>query len=176
MATAGTELATLIKNQIVANGASRVAAMTLPDPGGTPDYAARTAQEKAFLTQMTSAYNSALLAGLAGTNVQVIDVAAWFADVAARPSAYGFANVTTTACDPAKMAPAAAGSALFCNAAPAALFTAAVLPNLNALRTGANASTWFWSDGVHPSTGGHKALADFVIGKLKEFDWIPANQ
>ena len=177
MAAAGTELANLIKNQIVANGATRVAAMTLPDPGGTPDYSARTPQEKAFLTQMTNAYNSALLAGLAGTNVQIIDVAAWFVDVVARPTAYGLANTTATACDPTKMSPAAAGSALFCNTAPAAQLTAAGLPTtISALRTGANVNTWFWSDGVHPSIGGHKALGDFVIGKLKEFGWLAVAQ
>lgn len=176
MQTAGTELATLIKDQIVAKGATRVAAMTLPDPGSAPDYLALPAENKAFLTQMTNAYNSALLAGLAGTSVQIIDVAAWFADVVARPTTYGFANVTVTACDPALMAPASGGSALFCNTAAAALFTAVGLPNLSALRAGANASTWFWADGVHPSIGGHKALGDFVIGKLKEFDWIPQNQ
>ena len=50
MATAGTELANLIKNQIVANGATRVVAMNLPDPGGTPDHSARTTQDRAFLT------------------------------------------------------------------------------------------------------------------------------
>ena len=176
MAIAGTELANLIKNQIVANGATRVAAMTLPDPGGTADYAAAPPATKEFMTQATGAYNGALLAGLAGTNVQIIDVAAWFADVVARPAAYGFANVTTTACDPAKMSPSVAGSALFCNTAPAAAFTAAGLPNLSSLRTGASAGTWFWSDGVHPSIGGHKALGDFVIGKLKEFGWLAANQ
>jgi phospholipase/lecithinase/hemolysin len=177
MATAGTELANLIKNQIVANGATRVAAMTLPDPGGAPDYSALPAQNKAFLTQMSNAYNSALLAGLAGTSVQIIDVAAWFADVVARPAAYGIANATTTACDPAKMSPASGGSALFCNTAPAAQLTAAGLPTtISALRTGANINTWFWSDGVHPSTGGHKVLGDFVISKIKEFGWIPANQ
>jgi len=175
MATAGAELATLIKSQIVANGATRVAAMTLPDPGGTPDYSALPAPNKAFLTQMASAYNTALLAGLAGTNVQIIDVAAWFADVVARPAAYGMANVTATACDPAKMSPSVAGSALFCNTSPVALFTAAGLPNLSSLRTGASASTWFWSDGVHPSIGGHKVLGDFVVGKIKEFGWIAAN-
>jgi phospholipase/lecithinase/hemolysin len=175
MATAGADLANLIKTQIVANGATRVVAMTLPDPGYTADYFTLPAQTKALLTQMTNAYNGALLAGLAGTNVRIIDMAPWFADVVTRPAAYGFANASTAACDPAKMPVAAEGSALFCNAASAALFTAAGLPNLNSLRTGANASTWFWSDGVHPSTGGHKAIADFVWGKLKDFGWVPVN-
>lgn len=175
MATAGTELANLIKDQILANGATRVAALTLPNPAFTPDYASRSAGEKAFLTQMSDAFNGALLAGLSGTDVQIIDVAAWFVDVVARPGAYGLANASNVSCDPAKMPAAAAGSALFCNTAPAALFTAAGLPNLSALATGANPSTWFWADGVHPSTGGHKALGDFVWAKVKEFGWAPDN-
>jgi phospholipase/lecithinase/hemolysin len=178
MATAGTDLANLIKTQIVANGATRVVAMTLPDPGITPDYAALAASDPAtkdFLTQMTTAYNSALIAGLAGTNVQIIDVGAYLADVVARPAAYGFVNSSQGACDPAKIPPAAGGSALFCNAASAALFTAAGLPNLNMLRAGANVNTWVFADGVHPSTGGHKAIADYVWGKLKDFGWVPSN-
>lgn len=176
MATAGTELANLIKNQIVANGATRVAAMTLPDPGYTPDYAAAPPATKAFMTQAANAYNGALLAGLAGTIVQVIDAGGFIADVVTRPAAYGFVNASTAACDPAKMSPAVAGSALFCNTAPAAAFTAAGLPNLSSLRTGANASTWAFADGFHPSIGGHKALGDYVISELKAFGWMAANQ
>jgi phospholipase/lecithinase/hemolysin len=175
MQTTGTELATLIKDQIVAKGAARVVAMTLPDPAVTPDYSALPAENKAFLTQMTNAYNGALLAGLSGTNVKIIDAGAWVADVVARPAAYGFANATGASCDATKMPAVSAGSALFCNTAPAALFTAAGLPNLSALATGANPATWFFADGFHPSTGGHKAFGDFVISKIKEFGWIPAN-
>lgn len=48
------------------------------------------------------------------------------------------------------------------------------MPNLNTLRTNANA-TWLYADGAHPTTGGHKALADYVIGQIKEFGWIPSN-
>jgi phospholipase/lecithinase/hemolysin len=177
MAAAGTELANLIKTQIVANGATRVAALTLPDPGITPDYAAAPAPTKAFLTQMTGAYNAALLAGLAGTTVQIIDVGTYLADVVARPVPNGFVNASSTACDPAKMSPASAGSALFCNTASAAQLTAAGLPTtISSLRTGADINTWAFADGFHPSTGGHKAIGNFVIGKIKDFGWIPINQ
>jgi outer membrane lipase/esterase len=180
MQTAGTELATLLKTQVVANGATRVAALTLPDPGFTPDYAALPAANKAFLTQMTAAYNSGLTTGLSGSNVQIIDAAAWFAGVIAQPSASGFANATGKACDAAKIAAVTGGlvtdgSALACNAAPAGLFTAAGLPNLNTLTTGADPATWFFADGFHPSTGGHKAFGNFVISKIKAFGWIPPN-
>jgi outer membrane lipase/esterase len=183
MQTAGTELATLLKSQVVANGATRVAAMTLPDPGVTPDYAALVAADpatKAFLTQMTAAFNSGLTTGLSGSNVQIIDASAWIADVVAHPSTYGFANVTGTSCDAAKIAAITGGrvtdgSALSCNVSPAALFTAAGLPSLNTLTAGANPATWFFADGFHPSTGGHKAFGSFVITKIKEFGWVPPN-
>jgi phospholipase/lecithinase/hemolysin len=105
---------------------------------------------------------------------------ALFADVAATPSKYGIANFTSFACDPAKIAAVTGGrvtdgSALFCNASPASAFVAP-LPNLNTLRTGASASTWFYADDVHPSIGGHKVIADYVITKVKDLGWMPANQ
>jgi outer membrane lipase/esterase len=172
MQTAGTELATLLKSQVLANGASRVAALTLPDPGLTPDYVALPAANKAFLTQMTSAYNGALLAGLNGSNVQIIDVAALIADVVTRPAAYGLANTTAAACDPAKIAAVTGGkvtdgSALFCNAAAGQPF--------NTMAAGASATTWFFAASGHPTTGGHKIIADFVITKIKSFGWVPPN-
>ena len=99
-----------------------------------------------------------------------------FTDVATNPSKYGITNFTGFACDPAKMVPAAGGSALFCNAASAAQLAAAGLPAaINSIRVGANANTWFWADGYHPSTGGHKVIADYVISQIKEFGWVPPN-
>ena len=59
------------------------------------------------------------------------------------------------------------GSSLFCNASPGVPF--------NGLATGASASTYLFADGLHPTTGGHKFLADQVWGKLKEFGWVPSN-
>ena len=175
MQTAGSELATLIKDQIVAKGATRVALLTLPDLAPSPAFSALPAPNKAILTQLSTAFNAAVLAGLGAAPVSVIDANAFFAAVVASPTTYGFVNATTTACDPAKVPPAVGGSALFCNGAPAASFTAAGLPNLNTLRTGASTSTWLFADGVHPTTGGHKALSEFVIGKIKDFGWIPVN-
>lgn len=177
MQTAGTELATLVKDQIVAKGATRVAVMNLPDLASTPGFSGQAAPTKALISQMTVAFNTALTTGLGSANVALIDANAYFADVVANPAKYGLANVTSTACDPAKMAPAVGGSSLFCNATPAATLTAAGLPaSINSIRTGASASTWFFADGIHPTTGGHRLFADFVIGKIKELDWIPANQ
>ena len=166
---AATELVALVKDQIVAKGASRVAVMTLPDASATPEFRLFPAGNKALLTQLSADFNTTLVAGLAGVaGVQVIDARSLAAVVIASPGSFGLVNVTDGACTPS--------SSLGCNAAPASLFTAAGLPNLSNLKAGASASTWLFADGVHPTTAGHKIFADQVIAKLKEFDWIPANQ
>ena len=171
-ATAG-QLATLVKDKILARGATRVAVMTLPDASPTPAFSGLPTASKALLTSLSADFNTALLAGLSGTAAQIIDARALSGDAVANPSKYGFTNVTTAACDPAKIALVTAnrvtdGSSLFCNAASGQAF--------NGLRTGASTSTWLFADGVHPTAGGHKAFGDQVIGKIKDFGWIPLNQ
>jgi len=179
--TAATELVTLIKNEIAAKGATRIAVLSFPDPVLLPYVAAQSASAQGLVRKMTTTFNDTVSSGLAGTpGVAIIDMGALFADVAATPSKYGIVNFTSFACDPAKIAAVTGGrvtdgSALFCNASPASAFVAP-LPNLNTLRTGASASTWFYADDVHPSIGGHKVIADYVITKIKDFGWIPANQ
>ena len=178
---AATELVALVKTQIVAKGATRVAVMNLPDATTTPGFRTLPDANKAVLRQLSAEFNTALSAGLAGVpEVQMIDARGLAATVAGSPATFGLTNVLDAACDPAKIAAFTAnrvtdGSSLFCNAAPAALFVAP-LPNLNGLKTGASASTWLFADSVHPTTAGHKIFADQVITKLKEFGWIPANQ
>jgi outer membrane lipase/esterase len=177
--TAATELATLVKSEIIAKGAARVAVMTLPDFTVTPAFSIRSAEEKAFLNQLTEAFNTTLLAGLNGSSARVINLRALGSAVVANPAAFGITNVTDAACDPDKISAFTGGritdgSALFCNAAPAAAFVAPV-PNLNGLKTGASASTYFFADGVHPTTGGHRVLAGQVWDQIKSFGWVPAN-
>jgi phospholipase/lecithinase/hemolysin len=172
---AGTELATLIKDQIAAKGATRIAVLKGFDPVLYPNVAALPAGSQALASQMNTEFNAKLSAGLAGVpGVAMIETSELFADLVANPGKYGITNVTNVACDPAKMAPVTGGSALFCNAAPASAFLAPV-PILNSIRTGASASTWLWADGFHPTTGGHRVIADFMFGKIKEFGWVPNN-
>ena len=180
MQTAATELANLVKNEILAKGATRVAVMNLVDIALTPGYSGLPALNKALLTQLTAEFNTTLTAALSGSAARIIDVRAFLADAIANPSQYGLSNTTTQACDKAKIQVITSGrdtsgSSLFCNASPASAFTAP-LPNLNGLKTGASASTYLFADDVHPTTGGHKVTSDLVIAKLKEFDWIPQNQ
>jgi outer membrane lipase/esterase len=184
--TAATELATLVKDEIIAKGAKRVVVMTLPDFTVTPAFSGLPEQNKAFLNQLAEAFNAALLAGLSGSSARTIDLRAAGAAVLANPSAFGITNATDAACDPAKISAftggrITTGSAVFCNAAPAALFTAAapagpgLARSFNGLKTGASASTYLFADGVHPTTGGHKILGDQVWSALKDFGWVPDN-
>jgi outer membrane lipase/esterase len=178
--TAATELATLVKSEIIAKGAKRVAVMTLPDSSNTPAFSGLPAENKAFLSSLSAAFNTALLAGLDGSGARIIDARALNASVLASPSSFGLTNTTTPACNATIINGVTGGritdgSSLFCNAAPAALFTAAGVPNLNAITPGASASTYLFADGVHPTTGGHKIFADQVWTQLKNFGWVPDN-
>ena len=179
MQTAATELANLVKNEILAKGAARVAVLNLVDIASTPGYSGLPAANKALLTQLTAEFNATLVAALSGTAARMVDVRAYLADAIANPSKYGLTNTTTQACDKAKIQAITggrdtSGSSLFCNASPASAFVAPV-PNLNGLKTGASASTYLFADDVHPTTGGHKVAADFVWEAIKGFGWVPSN-
>jgi outer membrane lipase/esterase len=178
---AGTELATLVKEEIIGNGAKKVAVMTLPDSSATP-FGASLPDDAArgLLRQLSAAFNTALLAGLDGSRAKIIDARAMNAAVQASPATYGITNITTPACNADIIAAVTggavtSGSSLFCNAAPEALFTAAGLPSLNAITPGASATSYLFADGVHPTTGAHKIFADQVWAKLKDFGWVPDN-
>jgi outer membrane lipase/esterase len=182
--TAATELATLVKSEIIGKGASRVAVLTLPDSSATPFGAGVEAQAgaaaRAFLSQLSAEFNSALLAGLSGSSARIIDARALNTAVQASPTTFGLTNITTPACNAAIINGVTAGrvtdgSSLFCNAAPAAQFTAAGLPSLNAITPGASASTYLFADSVHPTTGGHKIFAGQIWTALKDIGWVPDN-
>jgi outer membrane lipase/esterase len=170
--TAATELAALVKDEIIAKGGKRVAVMTLPDSATTPFGSTLTADGRALLTGLSAAFNAALLSGLDGSGAKIIDARALNAAVQAAPSSFGLTNITVPACDAAKIGPITGGrvtdgSSLFCNASADVPF--------NGIRAGASASTYLFADGVHPTTGGHKIFADQVWTKLKDFGWAPDN-
>ena len=45
-------------------------------------------------------------------------------------------------------------------------------PPAAGLAAGADVNTWFFADLNHPTTGGHKAFSDAVLGQLRSFGWI----
>lgn len=101
--------------------------------------------------------------------MHIVDANALFRDAYLNPGQYGIVNNTVPACDAAKInaitgGAVADGSSLFCNATPGAPF--------NGLRAGADAQTWQFADGVHPTTGGHRLLADIALQQLKSYGWV----
>lgn len=119
LATAGTDLATLIKQQIIANGATHVVVVNIPDVSETPynalyvatsSGAATAALHPNLVLDMTNAFNAALAAGLNVTTggsdpqsalpqVAFVDAFASNVDQHAHPSAYGLTNLTRPACN-----------------------------------------------------------------------------
>jgi outer membrane lipase/esterase len=170
MSTAANELVALINTQIIAKGANRVAVMNLPDASQTPGFAGLDAQTKGLLSQLSAQFNSTLATGLNGVaQARIIDARGLIGAVATSPSTYGLTNVVDAACDPAKIAAITRGgvtdgSSLFCNATAGAPF--------DGLKTGASASTWFFADSVHPTSGGHKVIGDIVYGELQKAGWV----
>jgi phospholipase/lecithinase/hemolysin len=164
MKTAALELADLIRTEVLGKGGKYVAVTTLLNMALTPEAAALPEGIRPMLTTLPATFELWLREGLTGQPVRILDVHAFVDDAIARPATYGFVNVSAPACDATKMPAAAKGSALFCNTTPGTPYSA--------LAAGADVNTWFFADLNHPTTGGHKAVSDFVIRQLVSFGWL----
>ena len=170
---AGLELAAAVRDKILAKGGKYVAVATMPDLGNTPfGNSAQVGAAKPVLTALSATFNVWLREGLTNQPVQILDLFDFFNTVVANPTTYGMTNVTSPACDVAKISTitggqVATGSSLFCNSTPGAIYNTLVTAPV-----AASATTWLFADDVHPTTGGHKLLSDVATEKLKAFGWI----
>jgi phospholipase/lecithinase/hemolysin len=157
LGTAGAELATLVKTQLIANGANFVTVNNLPDVATTPSGRSRNAATQALINAMVSAFNTALTAGLsAEPKVVIVDVFAVSHDQATNPGPYGLTNVTEPACD-LSLAKNPLGTALTCNGS-----------NLIA----GDVSHYSFADDVHPSPFNNLLLARYVSRSLVTKGWL----
>ena len=131
-------------------GAQYILVPTIPDLGLTPSSRAGGAAAMAQGTALTNSYNSALFGGLASAGLHVIplDTFHFLQEVVASPGQYGITNVTGTACQPQITA-----QSLTCN--PSSLVNPGA-PN-----------SYLFADGVHPTSGAHKVIADFAISVIE---------
>lgn len=164
MARAGDQLATLVKTQIVANGANHVTVLTLPDASKTPYALAQSAKTQDWISAMVIGFNLRLVAGLVGqSKVLLVDAYAFDRDQAKNPGLYGFSNVTAPACadvdsdDPLLPPKNALHSALVCNKS-----------NLVA----GTDQNYKFADTVHPTPFTHQLLAQHVSKKMVEKGWF----
>ena len=131
-------------------GANYILVYNLPDVGRAPGFATNPASGS--ITGLVLLYNNALNTGIGqlGDGIIAVDAFGLVNEVLANYQAYGFSNITGTACD---LSPTESnGSSIFCS------------PD-NYVSAGAN-ETYFFADGVHPSGAAHAMLAQAVIAEI----------
>ena len=131
-------------------GARYIMVATVPDLGLTPAFRAQGAAAQAAGTALTTTYNSSLFGALAGNNLRVIplDTFTFLREVTANPGAYGFTNITGTACQPQITA-----NSLTCNP------TSLISPDAG--------NTYLFADGVHPTSRAHQILSQYAVSVLE---------
>ena len=161
MAQAGTEEAGYVNTQILANGATHVVVVNLPDVSLTPFAISSGAQGQALVKQMTQAFNQALQAGItASANVVFVDAFTASEDQATNKAQYGLTDVTTPVCT--------SSSSLLCTANT--LIPAVAPAASGAAATAAN--TYEYADSVHPTPYGYRLLAELVGEQLAIKGWL----
>jgi phospholipase/lecithinase/hemolysin len=184
----GTALATSVKTNVVGKGVSKVVVVTAPDITATPRFLAvlagvaaqaGTAQRDAVKTLVdtwTNAFNAALVAGLAGTSVQVFDLNAEGKKISANPTQFAFTNIVTPACP--KVAggiDSVTGQASLTGPTVAACNTA-LMSAPSGIPVGETSSTWWqnyaYSDNFHPTPALHKLIAQSINLQLVKAGWL----
>ena len=190
MATAGAQESQLVQAQIVANGATHVVVVNLPDVSLTPLGLGSGAAGQGLILQMTQAFNAALTTGTTGLpasdSILVVDAFSASEEQAANPTQYGLTNVTTPACNlpaadatPLPASPGQTGltipgvgwiplaSSLFCTQATLITDTANVTP------TDPNGVLHYeYADTVHPTPYGYRLLAELVGEQMAIKGWL----
>lgn len=135
--------------RLQAAGARYIIVPTIPDIGITPAGLSQGAAGAAGLTQLSQGFNQLLFGGigLANLNVVPIDTFTLLREIVASPAAYGFTG-------------AAATTVPACGSTPSLICSSA------SLRPGATPFNTVFADGVHPTTGAHRIIADFVAAQL----------
>lgn len=135
--------------RLQAAGARYILVPTLPDIGITPFGLSQGAAGSAGLTQLSQGYNQLLFVGLesAGLRVIPIDTFTLLHEVVADPLTYGFTDPLATT-------------------VPACGTTGSLICSSANFRAGATPFNTVFADGVHPTTGTHQVLADFVAAQL----------
>lgn len=154
MATAGAELAALVKTKIVANGANYVVVNNLPDVANTPSGKLQSAAVQDLIKSMVSTFNSQLQTGLAGeSKVLVVDLYTVSHDEVMNPGPYGLTNVTTPACGPNPLGTSSLGC------------------NLTNVITG-DVSHYMFADDIHPTPFEYSLVARYVAEQMVIKGWL----
>jgi outer membrane lipase/esterase len=154
MTTAGTELANLVKTQIVAKGANYVLVNNLPDVASTPSGKSQTEAIQGLIKTAVDAFNAQLKAGVANEpKVLYVDLWSVSHDQVINPAPYGLTNTSTPACGPNVLGT----SSLVCNAS-----------NVIA----GDVSHYMFADEVHPTPFENALVARYVLLQMSGKGWL----
>jgi len=155
MAAAGSELANLIRTEIVGKGANYVVLVNLPDLATTPSGKSQSASAQQLIAGMVSGFNIALRVGIDGLESKVlpVDLYTVSVDEIANPAKYGISNATTPACGTNPLS----GTSLVCNAS-----------NVIA----GDVSHYLFADTVHPTPFGNSLIAKYVADQMVARGWL----
>ncbi len=154
-AQAGADLATIVRDQIVAKGAGYVVVNNLPDMAGSPFGSAQEPAMRNLVQAIVDSFNRALKAGLDPVpQVAQVDAYALTHDALVNPALYGLSNTTGPACGPNAMD----GSALFCN--------------VNNTWPGVDVSHFLYADWVYLTPYGHWLIARQVGAVMGARGWL----
>lgn len=157
MGRTGTELASLVRTQVLDKGARYVTVLNLGDGAQTPFAMTFDAGTRQLAATLVTTFNSALQAGLAGTPVVLIDAYASSRDQMANPAKYGLSNVTTPACSTTSPNNPLQGSSLGCTSAST---------------IAADTSGYLYADDVHPSPLGHRLYGQLAMQQMMAAGWF----
>jgi outer membrane lipase/esterase len=138
--------------EMQAAGAKNILVFNLPNIGLTPEATEAGASASSSLTTLSVIYNGQLNAGIGKLGMGIIPVNAFalLNQVIANPGLYGFSNVTVPACG-------VGSDSVLCGPQGSGLpYTYA--PGTN--------NSYLFADGVHPTTGADKMLAQVVLSEL----------
>ena len=155
MAAAGAELANLIRNEIIAKGATHVVLANLPDLASSPSGKSQPASTQTLIAGMINGFNIALRAGIDGLDAKVlyVDLFTQSQDQVANPTKYGISNAGTPACG-----------------ANALGTTSLVCTSQNIIST--NVGTYLFADDVHPAPYGQTLIAKAVAEAMVARGWL----
>ncbi len=154
MTVAGTELANLVKTQIIAKGANYVLVNNLPDVASTPSGKSQSADIQTLIKTAVDAFNAQLKAGVAGeAKVLYVDLWSVSHDQVINPGPYGLTNTSTPACG----ANALGTSSLVCN-------------KTNTIA--GDVSHYMFADDVHPTPFENALVARYVLLQMSGKGWL----
>jgi outer membrane lipase/esterase len=150
-AKVGTAAQTLVAQaaKLQAAGAARLIMFNLPDLGQTPSALAGGSSAASGLSTRSQLYNTTLAGAISGSGLRVLqlDTNRLFAQIVANPGAYGFGYGNNgVACLPA------GSTSLTCTPTNYAASNAA--------------SAYLFADSVHPTSAGHRIIADYAYASL----------